>query len=263
MDKKIELFLKIAIVLIVSFILIKYSFRSNFTSVNPVEIVVSRYNEDLSWLKNDPYNKYPVVVYNKSNNNNFLKTKNIYKVVNVKNVGRCDHTYLYHIIENYDNLADVTVFLPGSLDIANVPYKRINSTVILQEVEKHKDTVFVGNKDDVRYYWYNFTMPEYKASDKRNVAINDETKTELAGIRPYGKWFDAHFPNFNTKGSIISYGGIFSVSREDIRNHPKSYYQDLIKELSNSSNPEAGHFFERAWYAIFYPYKNIKMVYMG
>ena len=31
------------------------------------------------------------------------------------------------------------------------------------------------------------------------------------------------------------------------------YYMDLIKDLDKSSNPEAGHYFERAWEAVFYP----------
>ena len=35
-------------------------------------------------------------------------------IINLENVGVCVHTYFYHIIEHYDNLDDIIVFLPGS-----------------------------------------------------------------------------------------------------------------------------------------------------
>ena len=76
-----------------------------------IEIVISRYNENLEWLNYEPFNKYKNIIYNKGPNDDFCKTNNI-KVFNLENIGRCDHTYLFHIIENYDNLADITVFLP-------------------------------------------------------------------------------------------------------------------------------------------------------
>jgi hypothetical protein len=41
------------------------------------------------------------------------------KIVNLPNVGKCDHTYLYHIINNYNNLSKILVFLPGSINMEN------------------------------------------------------------------------------------------------------------------------------------------------
>ena len=63
-------------------------------------IVVSRYNENLEWLKEFPFNLYPVIIYNKGTNDEFYKPDNLIKIVNIENVGRCDHTYLYHIVHN-------------------------------------------------------------------------------------------------------------------------------------------------------------------
>jgi hypothetical protein len=80
---------------------------------NNVEIVISRYNEDLSWINEYPFNQFEYIVYNKGDNDNFEKN-NVKKIINLDNVGRCDHTYLYHIINNYDNLSEHTIFLPGS-----------------------------------------------------------------------------------------------------------------------------------------------------
>ena len=70
------------------------------------DIVVARYNEDISWLSNinTIYNK---VIYNKGENN--LE----YASIPLKNWGGDAHTYIHHIVNNYDNLADYTVFIQG------------------------------------------------------------------------------------------------------------------------------------------------------
>ena len=36
-----------------------------------LQIVVARYKEQLIWLKEDPFNKYSVVVYNKGGDDNY------------------------------------------------------------------------------------------------------------------------------------------------------------------------------------------------
>ena len=66
-----------------------------------VEIVVARYNETLGWLNEYPFNQFKYIIYNKGDNYTFVKT-GVQQIINLENVGRCDHTYLYHIIENYN-----------------------------------------------------------------------------------------------------------------------------------------------------------------
>jgi hypothetical protein len=227
--------------------------KDNFGNDNDIEIVVSRYSENLSWLDQKPFNQYPVIVYNKGINNKFLKTDKIIKVVNVKNVGRCDHTYLYHIIKNYDNLANVTVFLPGSV---NLDYKKSKASRLLGKVAKHNSTVFFSDRYAKLSDLYPFTLDTYQSRDKSNLTTNMENILEKSSIRPFGKWFETRFPNYKQDHIYCNFYGIFAVSRENILQHPKSYYQELIKELSNTSNPEVGHYYERAWYAVFYPYTN-------
>ena len=39
-----------------------------FTETPNIELVIARYNEDLNWLNEEPFNKYPYIVYNKGNN---------------------------------------------------------------------------------------------------------------------------------------------------------------------------------------------------
>jgi hypothetical protein len=74
--------------------------------MNPTfQVVVSRYNEDISWLKNV---KLDYIIYNKGEDDiDFYCVK-------LENIGREAHTMLYHIINNFKNLADYTIFLQGN-----------------------------------------------------------------------------------------------------------------------------------------------------
>jgi hypothetical protein len=105
---------------------------------------------------------------------------------------------------------------------------------------------------------YNFHLDNWKTSNELNNIKNPESTLYLSKIRPFGKWFEKHFPKINI--NHISYYGIMAISKEDIQQHPKIYYANLIKQLETSSNPEAGHYFERAWEAVFYPMKNAQFI---
>lgn len=79
------------------------------------EIVIARYNEDLSWLVDIP-KSIKITIYNKGNDDidKMNSIKNLkFTVIKLPNIGRESHTYLYHIINNYDKLAHRTIFCQG------------------------------------------------------------------------------------------------------------------------------------------------------
>lgn len=92
-----------------------------------VEVVVARYCEDLSWLKDLP-RSWKVRVYDKSQGGprQGLKTEwyaspdgpdsaELFdNSIPLENVGAEAHTYIYHICQNYDRLAEITLFLQGN-----------------------------------------------------------------------------------------------------------------------------------------------------
>ena len=214
-----------------------------------IELVIARYNENLNWVNMDPFDKYPVYVYNKGPNDNYTVNNKNVRIQKLNNVGKCDHTYLYHIIENYDNLADVTVFLPGSV---NMNYKIGKAKKIMSELKQKLGSVFIGNyMSNVKKHFYKFQLNDWKTTNKENYKENTEQKLQLSKIRPFGKWYENKFGDIQI--THLSFGGIMAISKEHILQHSKQYYKDLIKDLDNSSNPEAGHYFERAWEAVFYP----------
>jgi len=64
-----------------------------------VELVLAHFNEDASW--SDPYASVRTI---------YCKGSQVPGCVPLENVGREGHTYLTHIVNNYDHLADWTVF---------------------------------------------------------------------------------------------------------------------------------------------------------
>jgi c-di-AMP phosphodiesterase-like protein len=190
---------------LIYFIFIKENFEHD-TKQNNIEIIVSRYNEDLEWLKDEPFNKYPIIIYNKGNNDNFYKPNNS-KIIKLKNIGRCDHTYLYHIINNYDNLSEHTIFLPGS---SNMITKYTKAKKQIYEIEKNNNTVIIGYKyNNIKNDLYNFNLDNWVASDIKNKTINNESKLELSQTRPFGLWYKKYFGNLDVK--YVSYLGILGI----------------------------------------------------
>ena len=224
-----------------------------------IQLVISRYNEDLAWLDEAPFNHYPHIIYNKGNNTEFTTNDKTMAVIPLKNVGREGHTYLHHIIQNYsdEKLAEITVFLTGSL---NIPYKKTKSELLILEIEAHGDTVFIGKPINGIQELYDFSIDEWSSTDEKNKSINNESNLEPAFARPFGKWYEIHFPNNTPDLYFYSYNGIIAVSRRDIHGHPTSHYEKFLRQLQNTSNPEAGHYVERSWVSIFHPYENAKFL---
>lgn len=218
--------------------------------MNNIEIIVARFNEDLIWTCEFPFNRFQYIVYNKGNNDNFYKI-NVKRIINIKNVGKNDHTYLYHIIENYDNLSNITIFFPGSL---NLNYKKTKAIIILNNIIKSNmsSAYFVGDyHPNIKEAFNNFKLDNWKTSDKQNFSLNNESVLQKSKIRPYGNWYTHFFGNTIAQWTTMC--GIFSIDKRDIIQHPIDRYKALLETVNTHSNPEAGHYIERSWGVIFYP----------
>jgi hypothetical protein len=221
------------------------------TKNKSIDLVISRYNENLDWINNININNFRnIIIYNKGKNinNNYISNK--FKIINLSNVGRCDHTYLYHIINNYNNLADVTIFLPGS---CNSPLKWNQTIKTINDTIKTRNSVFYASYvNDIRKKYADFQLDNWKASDPSNALENPEENLEKSKERPFINWYDKNFSKDIKIENSVFYG-IFSVSKKHIHNRSLQSYKKLIKYLDYHSNPEAGHYFERSWLAIFHP----------
>ncbi len=197
-----------------------------------LQIIVARYNEDISYLI--PFANV-IIVYNKGDDNIPKEFKN---VVKLPNVGREGHTYLYHIINNYDNLADNTLFMQGS----------INDHGILDFKDYLQNKTFTGklSKNDIKILYGHIKHRGKYLKDLKNGNL----------IRP--KFSPFKFINdilginiLNLLSVDITWGAIFSVSSNIIRNKSIYFYKNIIKYVDYHNNPEEGHYLERSWYLLF------------
>ena len=223
--------------------------------VENVCCIISRYNEDLKWTLEEPFCKFKYIVYNKGINEDFEKT-HVANIITLDNVGRCDHTYLYHVIENYDRLSNIIVFLPGSLSIN---WKKYASASILNNIihSKYENAYFKSAKHNNPVNesgeFTGFYLDNWGCSDVKNSELNNESKLAISEIRPLGKWYKHYFGDLSIYH--ITYGGYFSIDKRDIIKHPIEKYKNIISCISTHSNPEAGHYIERSWCAIFGPFE--------
>lgn len=208
-----------------------------------LDIIISRYNEDLSFLKEKEFNNSDITIYNKGEELNGFDN-----IITLNNVGREGHTYLYHIVNNYDNLANVTCFFPGSCN-DTIFQKRYKTHKVMELVRKTKDTVFLGGYGNGRDI-YGFKLDTWESTNNQNKEKVQDHSLKRCYTQPFGEWHESNFPNVELK--FLTWNGIFAVSKTHILQHSKEYYEKLLIQLSDSPNSECGHYFERAWVSVFH-----------
>lgn len=198
---------------------------------NDLEIVVARYNEDLSWL--DSFKDYKVTVYNKGNED--LNLSPNCQIINLENIGREAHTYLYHVITSYETLAGRTIFLQGNPFDHNPDFDSMiessNSLCknIIAQCSKYK----LGIESDIKasIQWNNTKWSDTILSDESMIAFAQN--------------------NFNSSLSedsdiYFQYGAQFAVEKENIICNNIEYHKSLYDYFLVKS-PIEGHYIENLW----------------
>ena len=67
----------------------------------------------------------------------------------------------------------------------------------------------------------------------------------------WGRHLQEHLGPAPDKYILFAQGGSFSASAEQIRKHPKSFYEKLLKLVSQRENLEALYYLEQSWGYIF------------
>lgn len=114
-----------------------------------IHIVVARYNEDISnFVRFNPH----LFVYNKGDDNinpNIDPTK----IIKLPNLGREAGTYIYHILQNYDNLAPYIIFTqanPCDHIALNDPYETFAKIEdVFSEYKTYKFKYLSGHNEPI------------------------------------------------------------------------------------------------------------------
>lgn len=214
------------------------------------DLVVAYYKENLGWMKD--FESFPfrtIYIYTKGKQPVPPFQRDNIKIIPLNNIGRCDHTYIYHMHTNYDNLADVTIFTTGS---TYLPHKYNNLRFIVPKVFETKNSVFrVVHEPDYKNKFKEFKLNAWRSTNKNNQENIIKNTIHPSKIRPFGQWYNTLFHGIETE--YVAYGGVFAVSRAHIHHRKPKMYKELLDDFPEHSNPEVGHYFERTWLSIFHP----------
>ena len=216
--------------------------------IKQINIIISRYNEDLSWL--NPFSAdYKITIYNKGFE---LSNHNFTKVIKLPNVGRESHTILYHIVNNYEILDKYLIFLQGEIDDL-YPTTFNHPKDYLTRLKKYQFSVrrlgMLGP-----FHWQNDVGIQFDEKYKKEWNTFRISRN-LIGFRKFAKSIFPEIPWI----VATSYGGCFAVSKEQILLRPKSFYEDLLFLISQSINPIEGHYLERLWCYMFTSNKLLRL----
>ena len=191
-----------------------------------LELVVARYDEDLAWLKRVP-KEFRTTVYNKGDEAAGGQR--------LPNHGREAHTYLHHLAERYDDLADLTVFVQGHpFDHAPDLHRRLRAYASGEEKVAHFHWLgFVADTDDAR--GRRLFVPWSKNPERRELQL-DQFHRELFGSG--GPQFYRFFV-----------GGQFGVTRTTAQRRSREFYKKAAGLAVHFSL--APHCLERCWDRVF------------
>ena len=189
-----------------------------------MKFVVARYQENVDWTNGLPdcviYNKGPTAV----------PASIQHPVIVLPNVGREGHTYLFHIIQNYDMLDNYTCFLQGNpFDHTPDLESRINQF----EAKMNKPDFTYVSRD---LYQINLC---YDPTDFSLHALLMNTYEKVFGVAKKDHAFQ------------FGAGAQFIVSRAAIQRRPKSFYENIVPLLDYANCPAEGFAMERFWGMIF------------
>ncbi|CAO5677682.1 MAG: hypothetical protein NEHIOOID_00850 [Holosporales bacterium] len=215
--------------------------------VNKLEIVVARYNEDLSWLRQFS-DCFKITVYNKGQQiQPFMPNMT---VIDIKNVGRESHTYLTHVVNCYGRFAPFTLFIQGN------PSDHIDPTffekIHTSELRKPDYALSVIGANPIPYsgltlieHCKNLTPADFKDGPWKNTVFNPNFPTidDFAAYCGISLLKNGQF--------AVSYGAQFIVSNQKLMSRSVGYYEKILGTVSNSTAPIEGHFFERIWDLVF------------
>ena len=164
-----------------------------------IEVVISKYTENSEWIQKI---NHKTIVYDKSNNP-------IAGSIHRPNIGRESESLLFHIIENYNSLPDLTIFLQG--DPRSNPiiytYDEVIEEINQQHRHELKTILTWEGYVNIRDYWL-----------KSCATLNDIL-----------------FENCDDM-VIYSSGVQYVIPKEVILNRPLKLYQSLHTQLIKYDN---------------------------
>lgn len=178
-------------------------------------LIVARYSDPLNWLPKVS-GRIKIVVYNKGDDFTPMREA---KVLRLPNVGNESHTYLSHIVENYDSMSGQLVFIQDHPAVHYHPY-----------TDRFYDDL---NRVSPKEKWVEFNIPYYKR------------RTCFPATHYWEKFFWQRCPKLVAAGI----GTQFLTTAEALRTRRKGFWQSLLDASIHS--PRMNHNENIMWFGYF------------
>mmetsp|Transcript_88783 Transcript_88783/g.240151 ORF Transcript_88783/g.240151 Transcript_88783/m.240151 type:complete len:360 (+) Transcript_88783:143-1222(+) len=242
------------------------------------EVVLAHYEEDMTWVSQYTGKKnLDVTIYSKA-----AELPEIAGVVTLPlaNFGRESQTFLHHIVSNYEELADWTVFsqaapptwgyLIGDSSNGHM-HDKVSFDDYMRPFPEGRDSFFVMNSAT--------QFPQAAQLNRLGIVVQGlpDEGPEMCPKQGTDGWTDWWFlpdhPHLRSGDMLEFYhkyialdendgkpltlsfaqGARFAVSRARIQARPRHYYARLLVALSKRISPQEGYWMEAAWYDVFHP----------
>jgi hypothetical protein len=227
-----------------------YNAIENKYDPSKIKVVVAYYNEDLSWLK---YLRKECCIDDILLISKKHKHHPEYETVSLPNVGKESHSFMWYIVNNYENLPENVFFCQGGITSNEMKYLKFMYVVNNLSNVNRNGVIALPGQLSFRYgaFDYDFKIDEWTSSNPLNE--NFTRKLVPSKVRPFGKWYTTFITDDLTKISKygVSYNGIFCTTRDSILRFPKRIYEELFKQSSVAESTEVGHYLERSYYSMF------------
>jgi len=249
-----------------------------------VEVVLAHHSEDLTWLSHIPGN-VGMHVYTKGPEMQLdLPMAPGISLHRLPNVGRESHTYLSHIVNNYENLADWTVFTQAGEPSFGYKGHRSGGGHLMAG-DSFLNYLEPDSSGSRFVYTSAVQLPSMNHVLRASYCINDDqleggvATTCPAEASQWSPWWDiGEFRNVISSkvhsqhgdkvmdfyrqyinpehigDELVAFfpqGARFAVSREKIQQRPKADYERLLATLSDNEDSYAGYYMEWLWSELF------------
>jgi len=226
-----------------------------FKPKNTIEFIISHYNESFEYLKYLPKNQIITIYYKGEKKLSLPKNNLNIKLIELENIGKEYHSYLVHIINNYNNLTKINFFLSASF--IKIKARTRNFTKIYEKISSFNLKKYNGLYTSEDEYFL-FKREKNKVLNPKYRIFNHITSQNVqykiiqSNKFPLDNFFFTYFKDKKLDKILKSLNGIFATNRENITSINKEVYKSIIKEYKiPHMDYESGHYLERLYPSIF------------
>ncbi len=210
-----------------------------------IQLVTSTYNDihRFTWKNLLDFSKIDIKIYRKCDDLEIGQYRLDNEFIDIQNFGSCDYAFFYHIVKNYNNLADFTIFTKMNL---------------YEDYFRNFDEIF-RNPDSYDFQSAGGTPISFVFYNNENIHLLDlptkysKSPLDISKTKKFRKKHDGH-SNWSgleyeyagnsdnivdwfvmlygntTSAELTAYqlGPCFSVSRDLILRHPLSVYEYFL-----------------------------------